>query len=79
MTYAFTSSSILTLGHISIFCDFRGASHSHIVLFVVEFGQIVDHTLVEILSSQMGIAGRCEDFEYTVLDLEKRHVKGASA
>ena len=40
---------------------------------------MVNYSIVEIFSSEMGVSGRSEDFENSILDREKRDIKGTTS
>src|SRR5690606_7350856 len=48
------------------------------VLLVVELDEVVDDTVIEILTSEMGITGGSLNLEETVLDGEKRDIESTS-
>ena len=51
---------------------------TYIIDPVVSFSKIVDHTLIKIFSTKMGISRSCENFEHTIIKLEDGYIEGAS-
>lgn len=48
-------------------------------LLLVLLGEVLDHSVVEILSSQVGISGGSEDLEHSVVDGKQRDIEGSSS
>ena len=49
-------------------------------MLALEFGdEVVDHAIVKVLSTQMGIAGCGLDFEDTVFNRQNGHIESATA
>lgn len=49
------------------------------LLLLIQFDEVIHHTLIEIFASQMGVAVSGNDLEHTVVDGEQTDVEGAAA
>lgn len=49
------------------------------LLLLIQFDEVIHHTLIEIFASQMGVAISGNDFEHTIVNSEQTDVKGATA
>jgi hypothetical protein len=51
----------------------------HIVLLVVDLGEVLDDTVIEILTTQVSITGSRQDLEDTILNGEKGNIESSSS
>lgn len=52
---------------------------SSVVLPLPDLDEVIDDSVVEVLSSKMGVSGRGEDFENSIVDRKERDVESSSS